>query len=169
MAKILQDKFLSMPLAFSRCALRQISQFVKGASRRRAAPGSQSMGLPQSRRLRLGRNRLRGLWWATHAMFGRRTSVEEGFSLKAKASCRAMLGATKSLLQVSAICSQTVRPNPSLKRSTNGMPPGLGRGCAHIFHSPGLAASRCCPLSSNVRPHKFTYAAHRPPNTTSRR
>ena len=126
-------------------------QFVKGASRRRAAPGSQSMGLPQSRRLRLGSNRIRGLWSASSALFGTRTPVEEGFSLEAKASCHAMLRATKSLLQVSAICSQTVRPNPSLKRSTNGMPPRLGRGCAHIFHSPGLAASRCCPLSSNVR------------------
>jgi hypothetical protein len=47
-----------------------------------------------------------------------------------------------------------VWPNTSLKWSTNGMPPGLVRGCAHIFHSPGLAASRCCPLSSNVRRHK---------------
>jgi hypothetical protein len=149
---------LSIPVASSRCALRQISQFVKGASRRRAAPGSQSMGSPQSRRLRLGRNRLRGLWLASHAKFGRRTSVEEGFSLKAKASCRAMLGCTQSLLQVSAIRSQTVRPNPSLKRSTNGMPPGLVPGCTHIFQSPGLAASRRCPLSSNVRRRK---PAHR--------
>jgi hypothetical protein len=35
-----------------------------------------------------------------------------------------------------------VQPNPSLKRSTNGMPPGLVRGCAHIFHGPGLASHR---------------------------
>jgi hypothetical protein len=32
--------------------------------------------------------------------------------------------------------------NPSLKRSANGMPPGLVRGCAHIFHGPGLASCR---------------------------
>ncbi len=42
-------------------------------------------------------------------------------------------------------------PNPSLKWSANGRPPGPGHGCTHIFHGPGLVASRCRPLSSNVR------------------
>ena len=56
---------------------------------------------------------------------------------------------------VVSFSAHTVWPNPSLKWSTNGMPPGLGRGCGHIFLSPGLASCRCCPLSSNVRPHKI--------------
>jgi hypothetical protein len=38
--------------------------------------------------------------------------------------------------------SSGVPPNPSLKRSANGMPPGLGHGCTHIFHGPGLASYR---------------------------
>jgi hypothetical protein len=37
-----------------------------------------------------------------------------------------------------------VQPNPSLKWSTNGVPSGLGHGCAHIFHGPGLPSRRRC-------------------------
>ena len=33
--------------------------------------------------------------------------------------------------------SRGVRPNPSLKRSANGRPPGLGRWYAVHFHRPG--------------------------------
>jgi hypothetical protein len=43
--------------------------------------------------------------------------------------------------------------NPSLKRSTNGRPPGPGLWCAHIFTARALASCRRCPLSSNVRRH----------------
>jgi hypothetical protein len=37
-----------------------------------------------------------------------------------------------------------VQPNPSLKWSTNGVPSGLGHGCTHVFHGPGLPARRRC-------------------------
>jgi hypothetical protein len=37
-----------------------------------------------------------------------------------------------------------VQPNPSLKWSTNGVPSGLGHGCTHIFHGPGLPSRRRC-------------------------
>ena len=114
----------SLPVAISRCALRQISQFFKGAPRRRAAPGNQSVESPQSRRLRLARyrsGRARGL---PHTMSGKRAADEEGFSLKVKARCRAMLATMKYLLQVRAISSHPVRPNPSLKWSANGSQAG---------------------------------------------
>ena len=74
----------SLPVAISRCALRQISQFFKGAPRRRAAPGNQSVGSPQSRRLRLARyrsGRARGL---PHTMSGKRAADEEGVFAQAK-------------------------------------------------------------------------------------
>ena len=48
-----------------------------------------------------------------------------------------------------------VRPNPSLKRSANGRPPGPGRWYGVHFHQP----CRCRPLSSNVRPHTNTCGA----------
>jgi len=44
-----------------------------------------------------------------------------------------------------------VRPNPSLKRSANGRPPGPVWRYAVHFASPGLASCRRRPLSSNVR------------------
>ena len=46
------------------------------------------------------------------------------------------------------------RPNPSLKRSTNGRPPSPGWWYSYIFTSPGLASCRRCPLSSNVMPRQ---------------
>jgi hypothetical protein len=39
---------------------------------------------------------------------------------------------------------KAVQPNPSLKWSTNGVPSGLGHGCTHIFHGPGLPSRRWC-------------------------
>ena len=53
-----------------------------------------------------------------------------------------------------------VRPNPSLKRSANGRPPGPV--CTqYIFASPGLASYRRRPLSSNVR-RPYTYRTMTP-------
>ena len=72
-----------------------------------------------------------------------------------------MLHSSNARLQLRQAHRGPLRPNPSLKRSTNGMPPGLGRGCGHIFRSPGLAACRRCPLSSNVRQHKAAAATSR--------
>ena len=51
---------------------------------------------------------------------------------------------------------QRARPNPSLKRSANGRPPGPAWRYAVHFPSPGLASCRRRPLSSNVRRHKQT-------------
>jgi hypothetical protein len=45
-------------------------------------------------------------------------------------------------LRPEQVSLNSATPNPSLKRSANGMPPGLGHGCTHIFHGPGLASYR---------------------------
>ena len=47
-----------------------------------------------------------------------------------------------------------VRPNPSLKRSANGRPPGPPAGTVYIFCQRALASCRRRPLSSNVRQRK---------------
>jgi hypothetical protein len=60
----------------------QLKLFVKGAPRRRAAPGNQSVGSPQERRLRLASYRLSLNRWHRRSVFGTLAAVEEGFSLK---------------------------------------------------------------------------------------
>jgi hypothetical protein len=60
-----------------------------------------------------------------------------------------------------------LRPNPSLKRSANGRPPGPAWRYAYIFASPGLASCRRRPLSSNVRQRSQVVQQSHPSNPAS--
>ena len=133
------------------CGVLSPSQLVKAASRRRAAPGGQFWGRRKAGGCVCPQTFVASCGGDLGVCLVTDESLKRGFRLRQIAKSRSMLCPSNATPPFRHAHRGPLRPNPSLKRSTNGMPPGLGRGCGHIFHSPGLAASRRCPLSSNVR------------------
>ena len=68
------------------------------------------------------------------------------------------VGSCGSISRLKVTPAHQVRPNPSLKLSPNGGPPRPGQAVP-CTSSPARARAshRRCQLSSNVRPHKFTF------------
>jgi hypothetical protein len=129
---------------------------VVGASRRRAAPGSQFVvrfayaGQPRiSAHLRVGTSSLRGTW--VHPR-----------ELPARSSCRAMKRSFWGFTQaprpaVSNHCCLTLRSSRAPTAGHQGQPAGT----VYIFCWLALASHRWCRLSSNVRQHHGGFVALR--------
>jgi hypothetical protein len=80
----------------------------------------------------------------------RRLEYRLSFSRFAAPACIAKSGRLARLQQA----TRRARPNHSLKRRANSVPPGPRGGTSFILHRAGLASHRRLPLSSNVRPRK---------------